>query len=59
MSSTICKICKKDHKIKNEGPLTVCERKGYLSHGALQKTKNERVFGFGIGQERFQHSGAK
>jgi hypothetical protein len=56
----ICQRCNKDHKVKNEGELTVCEREGYFKYGAEGRTsKNEKIMGFGLGQNRFQHAGAK
>jgi hypothetical protein len=55
----ICKKCKKDHGVKNTGPLTVCEMNAYLTNGAPPKpgTKNG-AYAFGTG-ERFQFPGAK
>ena len=59
MKDEICKRCGKSHKIKNTGPLTVCEREGYLKHGSKGVVNNKTVVGFGIGQNRYQHSEAK
>ena len=50
-----CKKCGRDHKLPNEGPLNVCEREAYLSQGgAIGKAGNEKIRGFGLGQNRFQ-----
>ncbi len=54
-----CQKCKKDHKVANTGPLTVCENNEYRLHGAAGKRGNENVRGFGIGQNRFQFPGIK
>ena len=56
----ICNICKKDHKVKNTGPLTVCEleeykKQGSVSNHTMSKAKY-RAFGTG---NRFQFEGAK
>lgn len=57
----ICKICNKDHSVKNQGKLTVCEMKDYLSMGGYShdsKGQKIRAFGGDV-HERFQFAGAK
>ena len=51
----ICTQCQRNHKEENVGPLTVCERAAYFAQGgAMGKVGNEKVRGFGLGQNRFQ-----
>ena len=56
----ICNICKKDHAVKNEGLLTVCELLEYSSFGSRSTSvgsdKNPQAFGTG---NRFQFRGAR
>lgn len=56
--SEICKKCGKDHTVKNEGKLTVCEKAEYFSQGGNSKdSKAKRIFG--AGEQRFQFEGAR
>jgi hypothetical protein len=56
----ICNICKKDHAVKNEGLLTICELLEYSSFGSRSTSvgsdKNPQAFGTG---NRFQFRGAR
>ena len=56
----ICSICKKDHTVKGEGILSVCELLEYSSFGSKSTSpggdKNPQAFGTG---NRFQFRGAK
>jgi hypothetical protein len=55
-----CNICKKDHAVKNEGLLTVCELVEYCQFGSKSTSpggdKNPYAFGTG---NRFQFKGAR
>lgn len=56
----ICQKCNKDHKIKQTGELNVCEREAYFFMGAKGvDQKGKTIYGFGLGQNRFQFPDAK
>lgn len=56
----ICKICNKDHFIKNIGLLTICELDAYLKRGSKSTSqgKTNWPYAFGAGN-RFQFKGAR
>jgi hypothetical protein len=53
--------CNKDHTVKNEGKLTVCEMKDYLTNGGYSHdSKGNKIRAFaGDVKGRFQFEGAK
>ena len=56
----ICQKCGKDHKIKNQGPLTQCELEEYLKGGAPSTSpgNDKYPYAFGTGN-RFQFREAR
>lgn len=57
---TICKICNKDHLVKNNELLTVCELSEYLKQGSRSTSpgSDNYPYAFGTGN-RFQFKGAR
>ena len=56
----ICDICKKDHAIKGEGLLSVCELAEYMKKGSRSTSqgKTKWPWAFGTGN-RFQFRGVR
>jgi hypothetical protein len=56
----ICEICKKDHAVKSEGPLSVCELEVYQRQGSRSTSpgSDKHPYAFGTGN-RFQFKGAR
>ena len=55
----ICKRCNKDHKVKNDGPLTVCELAGWQRGGVkTYDSKGKTLYAYGVGV-RYQHTEAR